>query len=88
MTAAVVNASQRGGTVITLLTDRTKRRKSTRSINHTSIAEAAETHIPLLLSDREEVVATDCFQQYVVENHLYWNEFTIQFKLNYPTCIS
>lgn len=53
MTAAVVNASQRGGTVITLPTDRTKRRRSTRSINHTSTAaEAAETHVPLLLSDR------------------------------------
>lgn len=53
MTAAVVNASQRGSTATTLLTDRTKRRKSTRSINHTS---AAETHLPPLLSDGEDVV--------------------------------
>lgn len=56
MTAAVVSANQRGGTVTTLPTDRTKRRKSTRNINHTSTAEAADTHVPLLLRGREDVV--------------------------------
>lgn len=60
-TAAAVNVRQRGSIVITLLTDRTKRRKSTRSINHTSTAEAAETHVPLLLSDREDVVGNRLF---------------------------
>lgn len=59
--AAAMNARQRGSVVTTLPTDRTKRRKSTRSINHTSTAEAAGTHVPLLLSDRKDVVDNRLF---------------------------